>query len=168
MGQPRKIDAKRRRTTTAGRAAAPLGPTAMRARRCLALGIPVTVSPDLPLDVLLAKRLITADQHRAGCAYVAVGRVYRLPVAARAWSGTSGQPSPGTGLSSDEAREQTNRQIDQALKSLPRRAVDELENATHHCRLPRAVFTGDQDCAELRALRSGLDAVAQILKGAKP
>ncbi len=112
-----------------------------------------------PLGVLLARRVITQDQHDAGrhYAYLA-GRVLGRTRPYRPDSGSGGSTELGEGAL--EAVEDRWREAAAALLAAGRRAKDAVDNAALFERLPVA--------AELGALTAGLDALALWRRGRRP
>jgi hypothetical protein len=79
-GRKRNPDSKRNQTTRAGQGRIADKGTRELQMKKHRLGIPETVSLDFPLDILLARNVISQEQHTAGCRFAGLSwRVYGFP-----------------------------------------------------------------------------------------
>ena len=132
-------------------------------RRIMLVGDSDSALAEYPLGVMLARKIITQEQHNAGLNFA---RLYRT---ANPFAKTNGTPSSGE--MPDDVRAEMERRYQAArdtLMRVGRLALDEVTNAAVFNRLPGWVVRSTirlSDGRHRKALRDGLTALADAFEG---
>lgn len=190
-GRPHDPNAKRRTATTiTQRSPTDFGTQQMQKIKALAGSCNVAV--DFPLDVMLARGIITNDQYGAGCDFAALAwSLFGVPVAGcealyeRMIAGTPWAPPVTGDVEADEARAAERRKAMrtaheeriQALRTAGgdnRRVLSAVQNATQYLRFPRylvALIGGlnfrPTDLREIEDIKHGLSRLSEMKEGTR-
>lgn len=162
-GRKRDINAKRRKTTKAERSPLDRGTEELQDKRKLMSGDAMT-SADFPLDVMLARKLITKDEHVAGERFANLAwRLFGSPkgcdaiyqrMVAGGVDDFAQQPSADEDPEVTKRRVNAKRQHERMIARLQpigsnRRLLNAVQNAAQHLRMPRYLinFSGNRDRA---------------------